>query len=76
MKPWDDTDGAEIGDSDFMSVPRVIRLKTIELCYVGAMKTATKECPMQLLGAGEPHGGKGSKTGLITKDEDTQALSF
>ena len=71
VKPWANTDAVVVGDSYFTSVPAAIRLKGIGLRYIGAMKTATKEYPMHHLGGVELHGGKGSKTGLITKDEET-----
>ena len=38
-----------VGDSYFTSVPAVLRLKGIGLRYIGAMKTATREYPMDHL---------------------------
>ena len=78
VKPWANTDSVVVADSYFASVPAAIRLKEAGLRFIGIVKTATKEYPMQYLGSVELHGGKGSRKGLTTTDEatGTQLLSF
>ena len=78
VKPWANTDSVVVADSYFASVPAAIRLKEAGLRFIGVVKTATKEYPMQYLGSVELHGGKGSRKGLTTTDEatGTQLLSF
>ena len=65
-------------DSYFASVSAAIRLKEIGLRFIGVVKTATKEYPMQYLGSIPLPGGRGSRMGLLTTDEatGTQLMSF
>ena len=67
-----------MADSYFASVSAAIRLKEIGLRFIGVVKTATKEYPMQYLGSIPLPGGRGSRKGLLTTDEATgcQLMSF
>jgi Transposase IS4 len=78
VKPWANTDAVVVADSYFSSVSAAIRLKSIGLRFIGAMKTATKEYPMTFLGSYPLPGGKGSRKGLLTTDEatGTQLMAF
>jgi Transposase IS4 len=78
VKPWANTDAVVVADSYFASVSAAIRLKSIGLRFIGVIKTATKEYPMQYLGSVPLPGGRGSRKGLLTTDADTgtQLLSF
>ena len=74
MKPFANTDAVVVADSYFASVSAAIRLKEIGLRFIGVVKTATKEYPMNYLGSVELPGGKGSRKGLLTTDEETGTL--
>jgi Transposase IS4 len=78
VKPWANTDAVVVADSYFASVSAAIRLKSMGLRFIGAMKTATREYPMHYLASHPLPGGKGSRKGLLTTDEDTgtQLLAF
>ena len=78
VKPFANTDAVVVADSYFSSVSAAIRLKEIGLRFIGVVKTATKEYPMQFLGSVPLPGGKGSRKGLLTTDErtGTQLLAF
>ena len=78
VKPFANTDAVVVADSYFASVSAAIRLKEIGLRFIGVVKTATKEYPMQYLGSVPLPGGRGSQKGLLTTDEatGTQLLSF
>ena len=78
VKPFANTDSVVVADSYFASVSAAIRLKEIGLRFIGVVKTATKEFPMQHLGSIPLPGGRGSRKGLLTTDEatGTQLLSF
>jgi Transposase IS4 len=78
VKAFANTDRVVVADSYFASVGAAIRLKEIGLRFIGVVKTATREYPMQYLGSIELPGGKGSRKGVLTTDEatGTQLLAF
>ena len=78
VKPFANTDRVVVADSYFASVSAAIRLKQIGLRFIGVVKTATKEYPMNHLGSIELPGGRGSQKGLLTTDQEsgTQLLAF
>jgi Transposase IS4 len=78
VKPWANTDAVVVADSYFASVPAAIRLKGIGLRFIGVEKQAVREFPMQYLGSLPMPGGKGSRKGLLTTDEETgtQLMAF
>jgi Transposase IS4 len=78
IKPWANTDAVVVADSYFASVSAALRLKSIGLRFIGVVKMATREYPMQYLASIPLSGGRGSRKGLISMDPEsgTQLLSF
>ncbi len=78
MKPWGNKDRVVVADSYFASVSACTRLFEIGLRFIGVAKTATKQFPMSYLGSLPLPGGKGSRKGLVSTDEQTgcQLMSF
>ena len=61
VKPWANTDAVVVADSYFASVPAAIRLKEAGLRFIGTIKTATREFPMEGARSVNPYQ-KGLKT--------------
>jgi hypothetical protein len=78
VKPWANKDRVVVADSYFASVSACVRLFEIGLRFIGVVKTATRQFPMNYLGSLPLPGGKGSRKGLLTTDEATgcQLMSF
>jgi Transposase IS4 len=77
VSPWFNTERVVCADSYFSSVQTAVKLKEHRMKYIGVVKTATKQFPMQYLGCIElPN--KGGHVGLISKDDygEPDLLSF
>ena len=69
--PWGYSDRIVVGDSYFASVPAAIRCYKIGLRFIGVLKTAIREHPMDYLSHVVMPAGKGDRHGLYTVDEET-----
>jgi hypothetical protein len=67
-----------VADSYFASVSACVRLFEIGCRFIGVVKTATKQFPMNFLGSLPLPGGKGSRKGLLSTDASSgcQMMSF
>lgn len=78
VKPWANTNTIVVADSYFASVQSALRLKSIGLRFIGVVKTAHKEFPMNYLSRYEMPGGRGDRKALHSHDSAsaTDLLAF
>jgi Transposase IS4 len=69
VRPWANTDSIVVADSYFASVQAALRLKAIGLRFIGTIKTATREFPMNHLATRVMNEGRGDRYGLLCKDQ-------
>lgn len=67
VKPWANTDAVVVAGSYFASVPAALRLKGAGLRFIGVMKAATKEYPMDYLSTFVLPDVNGSRVGVLMK---------
>jgi Transposase IS4 len=67
VQPWANTGCIVVADSYFTSVQAAIRLWGIGLCFIGTVKTATKQFPMSYLGSCIMHAGRGDRRALLSR---------
>lgn len=70
LKPWDNTDRNAIADSYFASVSTGVQLKKHGWTFLGNVKTATKEFPMEYLGK-QILAARGARVVLASINEET-----
>jgi Transposase IS4 len=71
IRPWANTNIIVVADSYFASVQAALRLYRVGMRFIGTVKTATKEFPMNYLGSCVLGDGRGDRHGLISKDAGT-----
>ena len=74
--PWGCSDRVVVADSCFASVPAAVRLFKEGSRFIGALKTSTKECPMDWLSRVELPAGKGDRQALTAVDLESGARSL